>query len=44
MVRRLLALPKRANQDASDALAVAICHLQTRRTLEACGGRRAVSR
>lgn len=44
MVRRLLALPKRANQDASDALAVAICHLQTRRTLEACGGRRAVAR
>lgn len=37
MVRRLLALPRCAGQDASDALAVAICHLQTRRTLAAVG-------
>lgn len=44
MVRRLLALPERAGQDASDALAVAVCHLQTRRTLAACGGRRAAAR
>jgi crossover junction endodeoxyribonuclease RuvC len=35
MVRRLLALPSCAGTDASDALAVAICHLQTSRTLEA---------
>jgi crossover junction endodeoxyribonuclease RuvC len=32
MVRRLLALETIAGADASDALAVAICHLQSRRT------------
>jgi crossover junction endodeoxyribonuclease RuvC len=41
MVRRLLALEKNAGPDASDALAVAICHLQSRRTLEAYAGLRA---
>jgi crossover junction endodeoxyribonuclease RuvC len=35
MVRRLLALPERASPDASDALAVAICHLQSSRTIRA---------
>lgn len=45
MVRRLLCLPEAPGADASDALAVAICHLQTRRTVEAyarhqVGGRR----
>ncbi|MBI5014250.1 MAG: crossover junction endodeoxyribonuclease RuvC [Deltaproteobacteria bacterium] len=35
MVRRLLALPEAAGPDASDALAVAICHLQTSRTARA---------
>ena len=35
MVRRLLCLPEQAGSDASDALAVAICHLQSRRTTEA---------
>ncbi|HEY6008758.1 MAG TPA: crossover junction endodeoxyribonuclease RuvC [Geobacteraceae bacterium] len=35
MVRRLLALPERVGADASDALAVAICHAQTRSTLKA---------
>ncbi len=34
MVRRLLCLPEVAGTDASDALAVAICHLQTSRTLQ----------
>lgn len=41
MVRRLLALPKSAPADASDALAVAICHGRTRSTakkMEARGG------
>lgn len=37
MVRRLLALPKAAQADASDALAVAICHGRTRGTLETIG-------
>lgn len=41
MVRRLLCLPDRAGTDASDALAVAICHAQTRRTVEAFRGRKA---
>lgn len=35
MVRRLLALTKKAPADASDALAVAICHGRTRSTLSA---------
>jgi crossover junction endodeoxyribonuclease RuvC len=35
MVRRFLALPKAAPSDASDALAVAICHGRTRSTLDA---------
>lgn len=35
MVRRLLALPKKAQADASDALAVAICHGRTRSTVAA---------
>lgn len=35
MIKRLLALPKRAPADASDALAVAICHGRTRSTLSA---------
>ena len=35
MVRRLLALPERAGPDASDALAVAICHIQTSGTARA---------
>ena len=39
MVRRLLALPKAARADASDALAVAICHGRTRGTLETIGVR-----
>jgi len=34
MVCRLLALEKTAGADASDALAVAICHLQSRRTTD----------
>ena len=34
MVRRLLNLQKAAGPDASDALAVAICHLQSRRVAE----------
>ncbi|GAB4265347.1 MAG: crossover junction endodeoxyribonuclease RuvC [Deferrisomatales bacterium] len=42
MVRRLLALPEPAGPDASDALAVAICHAQTRGTLAAFAGRRVV--
>ncbi|MHB8766860.1 MAG: crossover junction endodeoxyribonuclease RuvC [Deferrisomatales bacterium] len=37
MVRLLLGLPEVPGPDAADALAVAICHLQTRRTAEACG-------
>lgn len=37
MVRRLLALPKKAQADASDALAVAICHGRTRSTLAVMG-------
>ena len=40
MVRRLLCLPEKAGADASDALAVAICHLQSRRTTEAYDLRR----
>jgi crossover junction endodeoxyribonuclease RuvC len=44
MVRRLLCLPERAGADASDALAVAICHLQSRRTAEAYARRRVVPR
>jgi crossover junction endodeoxyribonuclease RuvC len=35
MVRRILGLATLAGTDASDALAVAICHLQTSRTLKA---------
>lgn len=45
MVRRLLALPGEPRSDAADALAVAICHLQTSRTtrvLTASRVRRAV--
>ncbi len=38
MVRRLLGLGRAAPADASDALAVAICHLQTARTRRALGG------
>ncbi len=41
MVRRLLCLPDRVGTDASDALAVAICHVQTRRTMDAFRGRKA---
>ena len=41
MVRRLLTLPEVVGTDASDALAVAICHLQTRRTVQAYAARRA---
>ncbi|RMG86624.1 MAG: crossover junction endodeoxyribonuclease RuvC [Candidatus Dadabacteria bacterium] len=37
MVRRLLGLGRPAPADASDALAVAICHLQTARTRRALG-------
>lgn len=44
MVRRLLCLADPACADASDALAVAICHVQTRRTTEAYAARRAVRR
>jgi crossover junction endodeoxyribonuclease RuvC len=44
MVRRLLALPANAGPDASDALAVAICHLQTSRTTRAHTERRSASR
>lgn len=44
MVRRLLRLPEPAGPDASDALAVAICHAQTRRTADAYAGRRAGAR
>ncbi len=44
MVRRLLCLPEVAGTDASDALAVAICHLQTSRTLRAYGDRREAAR
>jgi len=44
MVRRLLTLPEPAGADASDALAVAICHLQTRRTVQAYALRRAGAR
>ena len=40
MVRRLLALPERPSPDASDALAVAICHLQTSRSPHALARRR----
>ena len=40
MVRRLLCLPEKAGADASDALAVAICHLQSRRTTAAYDLRR----
>jgi crossover junction endodeoxyribonuclease RuvC len=40
MVRRLLALPELAGPDASDALAVAVCHLQTSRTAQAFAARR----
>lgn len=39
MVRRLLALPEAPGTDAADALAVAICHLQTSRTVRAYAGR-----
>ncbi|PLX41111.1 MAG: crossover junction endodeoxyribonuclease RuvC [Deltaproteobacteria bacterium] len=35
MVKRLLALPKKASSDASDALAVAICHGRSRTTAHA---------
>jgi len=43
MVQRLLRLPKRAGSDASDALAAAICHAQTRRfTVCAANNRAAV--
>ena len=35
MVRRLLRLPESIGTDAADALAVAICHVQTRSTAEA---------
>lgn len=41
MVRRLLALPEAAPTDASDALAVALCHLQTSRVTRAYLDRRA---
>ncbi len=44
MVRRLLTLSQPAGADASDALAVAICHLQTRRTVQAYGARRGEGR
>jgi len=44
MVRRLLALPKIAAADASDALAVAICHLQSRRTADVYASARARTR
>lgn len=40
MVRRLLGLGRPASADASDALAVAICHLQTARTRRAQGAAR----
>ena len=40
MVRRLLALAEPAGPDASDALAVAVCHLQTSRTAQAYAARR----
>lgn len=42
MVQRLLCLPKRAEADASDALAAAICHAQTSR-FEACIAKKAVA-
>jgi crossover junction endodeoxyribonuclease RuvC len=44
MVRRLLRLQKPAGPDASDALAVAICHLQSRRVVERFSARPAVRR
>ncbi len=37
MVRALLKLPQEAQEDASDALAVALCHLQSYRLKEAVG-------
>jgi crossover junction endodeoxyribonuclease RuvC len=40
MVRRLLALPETPGPDAADALAVAICHLQSSRTLKSYAVRR----
>lgn len=40
MVRRLLCMPEAAGPDASDALAVAICHVQIRRTTVAYETRR----
>ncbi len=44
MVRRLLCLERPAGPDASDALAVAICHLQTSRTRRALLTRKAAPR
>lgn len=42
MVQRLLKLPQIAQEDASDALGVAICHLNSARLLAAHAGRRAL--
>jgi crossover junction endodeoxyribonuclease RuvC len=44
MVRRLLRLPDRVGPDAADALAVAICHLQTRRSAAVISARLAERR
>ncbi len=44
MVRRLLCMDRPAGPDASDALAVAICHAQTARTVERVAARRVVHR
>lgn len=41
MVRRLLRISEPVGPDAADALAVAICHIQTRRTTDAYATRRA---
>ncbi|XOV87458.1 MAG: crossover junction endodeoxyribonuclease RuvC [Pseudomonadota bacterium] len=38
MVQRLLALPGAPQQDAADALAVALCHVQTQHTLARMAG------
>lgn len=40
MVRRLLCLPEKVGFDASDALAVAICHLQSRRLADSYSSQR----
>lgn len=44
MVRHLLALDKRPQADAADALAIALCHAHTRVSLARIGGASAVRR